>query len=1278
MVKRFTTKGLVVLLTFFTFLTFSDKVFAEGTKQLAPTQADTIQLYANSSSYYNFARYGSSDHERLYIHIADPNNEQVFFGFSQARNSIRIDSDLIDCYFRVMRPDGTIARPAELISAATANLNSWTECQEGPDALTNSGGYSAWSFDPSGMAAGDYYIEFNVNASTYSTARMTFEYFDITVATTGATPTAIDGRVFAKNWGLAAPPTIPADPTYGNYSRPFNGAFYVLTDEGYVSKIDFDNAGFQPWAFNISLNKKGTSLADSPQVNRGSLNNGQGNNPQYPIYLNDPDATVFPSGTYGALLQDSTEINGCAEIGYTIKTVTTNTGVIDFLLDQDQTSGIGVYDPGTTDRLISFYVDQQATDTVPGIYTRYVPWDGLDGLGNPVSQASINVNVTFSQGGSHIPIYDAEYLLNGFNTEIIRPAPPVSYVLKHYYDDLDIPTGVQNFVGCAPGCHTWSDYNFGNTNTVNTWWFANQEFQIEALPVVEDCGPDTDGDGVVDALDKDWDNDGIPNILEACVAPYHQEMTIEIQLDDFPEETSWTLEDVSGATVMSGSGYTVPEEVITVTYNGILEGLIFTINDSAEDGITDGYYNLTAGIHSYGSESNGAFGSSGSLMTDELVSMQCFNGLDPTKDNDNDGILDYLDVDYCTLNSFGICESLDLDNDGIPSFLDLDGDNDGIPDIIESGRIDTNNDGMVDFATIGDPLTMVDSDMDGLADIADLNDGGTYVYPDTDGDNIVDLFDLDADGDGLADLVEVGGIDSDGDGIVDEIAAGGTPDADNNGWVDVYSSNPLVDQSLADASINADGDVAPNHLDIDSDNDGITDVIESGNQDGNMDGMADDGTPTGTINDTNGDGWDDSHDNGVTNTIADESNDINTLPDFVSGAGNDDFDDDGIPNWLDIDADNDGIIDAVEGVCSAGCANQSGTLVDANGNGLWDVYEGLTNTNTTGGTNIGVIPNLDDDDLTDMAPDFLDLNADEDAGMDWIEGYDADMDGNAIDDLMAYATVYNNNSGATPVPFDNAADSDNDGIPNWMDNLVGPGYTASDNPPFLNPSNSQYWIDLNGNGLADIFDPAQGGTAAPTPNANGGDMDWRDTTTETALPLSLVSFNVKNIDCSNQITWITEQEYAVEEIILEKSIDGINFEILEIFVSKNADRNIYEFNDARAEQNAYYRIRIVELSKAESFSKVVGVNSDCLSASLSVFPNPTPVSSTLTISTNGLKGDLNIQVLDNIGSVVYKDVYSTGAYENLIPLNTSTLSKGLFYLNVSDGFKSVSTPFVVK
>lgn len=72
------------------------------------------------------------------------------------------------------------------------------------------------------------------------------------------------------------------------------------------------------------------------------------------------------------------------------------------------------------------------------------------------------------------------------------------------------------------------------------------------------------------------------------------------------------------------------------------------------------------------------------------------NGIDPSADDDTDGTPNYEDADYCTLNSYGICENLDQDDDGTPNHLDLDSDNDGCYDSVESGGVDTNNDGILD------------------------------------------------------------------------------------------------------------------------------------------------------------------------------------------------------------------------------------------------------------------------------------------------------------------------------------------------------------------------------------------------------------------------------------------------------------------------------------------------------------------------------------------------------------------------------------------------------
>lgn len=211
---------------------------------------------------------------------------------------------------------------------------------------------------------------------------------------------------------------------------------------------------------------------------------------------------------------------------------------------------------------------------------------------------------------------------------------------------------------------------------------------------------DNDGDGILDVNDLDDDNDGIDDIWESCGAPSGATtatITIRIQLDNYPSETGWTLSN-SGGTVASVSAgtYSSSSALVTDTYTGAFDSYTFTITDSYGDGICcfygTGYYEiLVDGVSiSGGSGSgNGSFSTSNSssftTSGSSSVGFFCLPG-DPAQDDDTDGILNYLDSDFCVLNAQGVCASLDPDNDGIPNHLDLDSDGDGCGDAHEAGH----------------------------------------------------------------------------------------------------------------------------------------------------------------------------------------------------------------------------------------------------------------------------------------------------------------------------------------------------------------------------------------------------------------------------------------------------------------------------------------------------------------------------------------------------------------------------------------------------------------
>lgn len=211
-------------------------------------------------------------------------------------------------------------------------------------------------------------------------------------------------------------------------------------------------------------------------------------------------------------------------------------------------------------------------------------------------------------------------------------------------------------------------------------------------------------------------------------------------------------------------------------------------------------------------------------------------------------------------------------------------------------------------------------------------------------------------------------LDTDGDGILDSFEDLNT-DGDND-----PATNPT----------DTDNDGIPDYLDIDSDDDGIPDNIEAQTTDGYI-------TPSGI--DANNNGLDDAYEGeGVLGVIPVDT-DLDGLPDYVDedadGDGvpdnieGNDFDQDGLPDvvWIDSDKDNDGLNDGYEG-------NET---IDTDVND--DINDPLAD-----------LPDTDQDGI----PDFRDTDDDDDG----IETADEDLnlDGDFAND-----------------------DSDEDGVPNYLD-----------------------------------------------------------------------------------------------------------------------------------------------------------------------------------------------------------------------------------------------------
>lgn len=455
---------------------------AEGTKQVAPNATDITMLLTNVTAYSNFAAYNSTADNRLNIHLNNPSSEQIYFGFSHMTNTGASGALVTTAYyFRVKNASGTVVFGPQLVDAATVNANTWAKANAGPAPIVGASGYTPFTYTPAvGAVAGDYYIEFAPTSAFNTNVEIDIAFWDITVATR-TTPTALNGRVWSKRWAFRTESlTGGSDPTYGQFDRPFNGAVYTYSDDGFVNKIDFNNSGFRGLRFNMAFNQTGTTATGNVSNDRKSVAAANQSIAQYKLFLNNPDVTAYPSGLVGSLPSSPYVMMCPGSTNPCVAYTTTLPGLIQVILDFNATSGAGVYDAGTADVLLYETVTPAVGEVAP--YKRCLTWNGKNGLGATVANGTaIPLYLTYIQGLVHFPVYDVEYNTAGFVVTSVRPTPSPGHTIKLRHDDVNITVAsgsgepVSNvFAGATPPAHKWTTFNFGNSNTINTWWYGSQ------------------------------------------------------------------------------------------------------------------------------------------------------------------------------------------------------------------------------------------------------------------------------------------------------------------------------------------------------------------------------------------------------------------------------------------------------------------------------------------------------------------------------------------------------------------------------------------------------------------------------------------------------------------------------------------------------------------------------------------------------------------------------------------------------------------------------------
>jgi len=170
------------------------------------------------------------------------------------------------------------------------------------------------------------------------------------------------------------------------------------------------------------------------------------------------------------------------------------------------------------------------------------------------------------------------------------------------------------------------------------------------------------------------------------------------------------------------------------------------------------------------------------------------------------------------------------------------------------------------------------------------------------------------------------------------------------------------------------------------------------------------------------------------------------------------------------------------------------------------------------------------------------------------------------------------------------------------------------------------------------------------------------------LPIEMLSFDGKPVDGRVDLDWATATESNSSHFIVERSVDGVNFEAIGRVdaAGMSMDRTDYKFSDRAPKDGVnYYRLQQLDTDESITISNTVNVLFQN-TTTLFVFPNP--ATETLNASLGkAIEGTVRWRILDMSGRQVGEGSLTNSEGTTRFTVPVGKLESGSYALEVLEG-----------